>query len=179
MDYKGVAIVCIRSALRNAGPVAEQSVLMQMSESERREYDDATASQWVSIAFATRLFELAAPVLYPGKPLALRQIGRDIARDNMRGVYRVFLRVVSPTFLLEQTARVWSTYHRHGKAHIEHHSDREVTLVVEGYPQLPERMREGICGWIAEALELTGAKHVIVSRQDDEPDAWKWRTRWQ
>ena len=48
-----------------------------------------------------------------------------------------------------------------------------------GYPALPERFREGTCGWIAETCELAGAKKVFVSKTDDDPECWRWRIRWQ
>lgn len=179
MDYKGVGVVFVRTALRRVGASAEARVLEQLSAEERRLYEDVTASQWVPIEFATRLFELAAPIVHPGKPLPLRLMGRDLARDNMNGVYRVFLRVLSPQFILEQTARLWRTYHRHGSSHVEQIGPREVDVVACGYAKLPERFRECMCGWIAETLELSGAKQVFVSKTDDDPERWRWRIRWQ
>ena len=179
MDYKGIGLVFVRTALRNAGPAAEKKVLDELTPEELRIYEDATASQWVPITLATRLFELSAPVLHPGKPLALRLVGRDLARDNMQGAYRIFLRVLTPKFLLEQTARVWSTYHRHGTSHVVVIGPNEVDVIVEDYPRLPERFRECMCGWMSEAIGLTGAKLPFVTKHDENPRAWRWRLRWQ
>ena len=110
MDYKGIGAVFVRTSVRRVGAGAEGKLLVQLNPEERRMYEDVTASQWVPITFATRLFELAAPIVHPGKPLALRLLGRDLARDNLNGVYRIFLRVLSPQFVLAQNARLWSTY---------------------------------------------------------------------
>ncbi len=119
MDYKGIGVVFVRSALRGAGADAETKVLTQLTAEERRVYEQTTASEWVSIEVASRLFELAAPVVHVGKVLPLRLLGRDLARDNMSGAYRVFLRVLSVEFILGQTARLWSTYHRHGSSRLD------------------------------------------------------------
>ncbi len=179
MDYKGIGVVFVRTRLRSAGVEAERAVLGQLTDTERRVYDSATASEWVSIEVASRLFELAAPLVHPGKPLPLRLLGRDLARDNMGGVYRALLRVLSVEFVLGQSARLWGTYHRRGLARLDRIGDREVDFVVSDHPQLPERFRECMCGWIGGTLEMVGANRAVVTKNDDDPHAWHWRIRWQ
>lgn len=179
MDYKGIGVVFVRQAVRELGPEVEARLLAQLDEDERRVYEEATASAWVPIEIASRCFELAAPLVHPGKALALRQIGRDLAFDNMRGVYRVFMRVMTVEFVLSQAARLWGTYHRHGSSRVVRHGPKDVDFVVTGYPRLPERFRECMCGWIIGTLELVGGKSPTVSKSDDDPNEWHWRIRWQ
>lgn len=179
VDYKGIGVVFVRSRLREAGDTVERTVVAQLTANERDVYASAMATEWVAIEVASRLFELAAPVLHPGKPMALRLIGRDLARDNMNGVYRALLRVMSVEFVLSQSARLWGTYHRHGLARLDRVGPREVDFVVREYPRLPERFRECMCGWVGGTLELVGAKHAVVTKTDDDPNEWHWRIRWQ
>jgi uncharacterized protein (TIGR02265 family) len=179
MDYKGIGVVFVRTALREAGAGAEQRVLAELGPDELRAYESATASGWVPIELAARLFELAAPILYPGKVLPLRLLGRDLARHNLGTVYRALLRVLSVEFVLGQAARLWSTYHRHGSSEVIRLGPNEIDFVVRDYPRLPERFRECMCGWISGTLEMVGARQSFVSKTDDDPQAWRWRVRWQ
>ncbi|MBX7193652.1 MAG: DUF2378 family protein [Sandaracinaceae bacterium] len=179
MDYKGVGVVFVRTQLREAGASAERAVTTQLTDEELRTYTTTTASSWVPIEHVARMFDLAAPVLHPGKPLPLRLLGRELARDNLRGVYRVLLRVMSVEFVISQSARLWGTYHRRGAARLVRVAPREVDFVVSDYPRLPERFRECMCGWIVGTLELVGAQKPLVTKIDDDPSAWHWHIRWQ
>ncbi len=47
------------------------------------------------------------------------------------------------------------------------------------YPELPERMRETIVGWLGQAVELTGAQNVAVVKSDTDPERWTWTVTWR
>jgi hypothetical protein len=165
--------------VRAQGPEAEASLLVQLTAEEQKQYQQVVATDWIPIEFITRLFEAAAPVVYPGKQQGLRLIGRDLAIDNLRGVYRYVARILTVPFLLEQGATFWRTYHRHGTGHVERLEPKHVQFVVEGYPRLPERFRECMCGWIIGAVEVCGGKSAIVKQEGDDPEAWRWDVRWR
>jgi hypothetical protein len=46
------------------------------------------------------------------------QIGRESTKRDLSGVYRVFLRVLSPRFVLSTSTRLFGTYYRPGTMHL-------------------------------------------------------------
>lgn len=124
----------------------------------------------------TRFHELSAAVLFPDKPLeeGLWQLGYQNAQHDMRGIYKVLLRVATVEMVVKNAAVVWKTYHDQGKAYVRTLSNKEFVFIVENYPDIPKNFNEVMNGYITGLLDLTGAKNVKVVRDDSNPDAWKW-----
>lgn len=178
-DFKGAGVIVIRSQLRSKAENLEGQLLAALNDSERQCHDRLVATDWVPIGFATRYFELAAPLIHGKQPDALRLTGRDLARENLRGTYRHIVRVLSVPTVIAQTARFWDTFHRRGRCRVEQREPGSVSLVIEDYPELPERFREFLCGWILGAAELTGCKDASVVKFDNHPNAWRFAIRWR
>ncbi len=178
-DYKGVGVVFVRNALTNAGGDALARVREGLDEEERTAFDRTMATDWVPIELITKLFVLSAPILFPGKPNPLREVGAELARDNLRGVYRYLVRVMTVPFVIDQAAKLWRSYHKHGSASVVAYGEHAISLMVQGYPRLPERFRECMCGYIVGTLELAGAKNVAVAKSEDDPNAWEFRIAWK
>lgn len=177
--YKGMALVVTRQWIRAAGSDIEKRVLEALTPEERTTYDSLVATAWVPVEVATALYVAAAPLLYPKDPRPLRQIGRDLARQNLSGVFRFVVRVISVQMLVEKTASLWRSFHDQGTATAVREADRTLRFEVTGYPDLPERMRETIVGWLGQAVELTGAQNVRVVKIDDDPQRWTWTVTWR
>ena len=141
--------------------------------------DALTTTGWVPVEFATKVYGVAAPLLYPNQTRPLRLLGRDLAKDNFKGVFRFVLRVVSAETLMEKTSTLWRSFHDHGQATLTREGPQFVRFEVRGYPSMPEPMRESITGWLAQAVELTGAIEVRVMRANGNEDGWGWTIHWR
>jgi len=54
-----------------------------------------------------------------------------------------------------------------------------ITLVVSDYPDLPERFRECMCGYIVGTMELVGVQEIRVHKLGDALSQWHWRISWK
>ena len=109
----------------------------------------------------------------------VRRFGEINAEHDLKGVYKLFLRVSSVPFVIKQTARMWNTYHDTGEAFVlKGENAKEASLVIKNYPDLPKPIRESSAGYIVGALRLTGAKNVQVVHDESDPMAWTWTARW-
>ena len=174
--YKAVPLVLLRSRVRDAG--VEPRVRDALSDDDRAVYDRFVATDWVDQAFADRLYGVATPLVYGSGPMALRRFGQEAARADLRGVYRVVVRFMTVPALLERAATLWSKYHDRGIARAERQGGNAARLVVEGYPELGENVRESAAGWLAGAFELTGASNVRVVHEGDGA-RWIWAATWR
>lgn len=178
-NYKGTGAVFMRSFIRATNPAIEERVLAKLSPEDADRYLKTLEFDWIPIGSITRIFEAAAPLLFPGHHEGLRLIGRAMAYDHLRGIYRIILRVTTVPFVISQTARLWSTYHRRGSARLERNEPQLVHFVVSDYPDLPERFRECLCGYIHGVMELCGARDIRIAKSNDNPSAWLWRVSWK
>jgi hypothetical protein len=176
--YKGTGVVFVRSLIKSRGAALEQRFLAALSAEERSYYATTLEFHWIPIEVITRFFEAAAPLLYPGRADALRQIGREMAYDHLRGIYRIVLRVVTVEKVIEKSARLWSTYHQAGHAKLLREGPNLLLFSVYDYPTLPEAFRESTCGYIAGVFELCGVSAIRVARQDENNRVWHFRMSW-
>jgi len=177
--YKAMPLVLVRRLIRAKGDAVERELFAEFNEAEQRMYASLVATAWVPVEFATKLYVLAAPMLYPNEPRPLRLLGADLAKDNFKGVFRFVLRVVSAETLMEKTSMLWRSFHDQGQATLKREGPQLVRFEVHGYPSLPEPMRESIAGWLSQAVEFTGAKDVRVMRAGSVGDVWAWTIHWR
>ncbi|MFH1810502.1 MAG: hypothetical protein ABIJ09_17305 [Pseudomonadota bacterium] len=177
--YKGSTIVYLREQVRIQGEVLEKSLLEGLDAELRALYLETISMSWIDVGLTARLFERAVPLLLSQVADPQQEFGRRQARDQLSGIYRILLRVVSVPMVIQQTARLWSTYHNRGQARALREGDsNRGQLIVEGYPTLPEIIRHNTTGYIVGTLELTSARSIEVQEKFDDPRSWMWNVRW-
>jgi len=176
--YKAAAVVSVRQQIRERDLAS--ALYLRLSPAERAVFDDVTATEWMSVADAERIYVAAAPLLHAGRTQQVRLVGRDIARAHLNGLYRCILRAMTVPLLLEQTARLWGTYNRKGKlAAAVSDVPRCAQVTLEGYPDYPAALRDVLAGYILGSIELTGARDGRVVHDDMDPARWRYTVTWR
>lgn len=95
-----------------------------------------------------------------------RERGRIVASQDVPGIYKALLRLFSPALLVSRLPRVATFYFNFGKATAEQGTGRARTTL-GGLPYSLAPMLAGVVeGFIAVALEQSGAKGVVVRTLD-------------
>lgn len=175
--YKGASLVSLRQMLQLAH--LEERFLEALGAADRDAYQRVTATDWVPVALAGRLYAVAGPLIYPGQPNPVRLLGRDLARDHLRGIYRFVLRLVTVQFVVDQAGRLWSMYNGRGSLLVERVHERTVRMVLVDYPDYPLEVRESLVGYVAGTIELTGARGVRVVTDDADPTRVTFTASWR
>lgn len=176
-NLKAISLTIIRGWIRER-PGAYEQLTAQLDADDQRFFGSFGATDWISAEPAARVMDVAARVLHPDDPTPQRRLGRELAREQLHGVYRFLLRVISPPTLIDQTATLWSRNHRAGHATTERLSERAAQIRVTAYPTFPLVIRENTAGYIGGAVELTGAENVRVVCGGD-PARWTWNVTWR
>jgi len=175
---KGTNVVSVRRLIQAAG--LEDAVVAQLKPEDAELYRGALAVDWVSIEFIARLFEAAAPALFPREPRPIRQLGCTIARDNLTGVYRVMLRVVSIPFAIERAGNLWRTYNDTGEASVTRFGDEtRARMTVTGYEAFPEATLDETAGYIEGVALLCGASTADVQPLRPTADSFAFDVSWR
>jgi hypothetical protein len=104
------------------------------------------ATGWAPLDHVEEIYLRAAPVLHPTATDPAFALGVELGHEMLSGVYRFVARVVSVSFLAEQTATLWSRYHDTGVASSEQTGPRSGVLLVRGHPTLPPTVRRTLSG---------------------------------
>lgn len=176
--YKGAPIVIVRTRLRDLGASAEDQVRQSLSPEARQTLDTLLATSWAPIEHVEEIYASTAPVLHPNAADPVFALGAELGHEMLGGVYRFVARVVSVPFLVEQTATFWSRFHDTGIASAEQTTPRTAILRVRQHPTFPPTVRRSLTGWLASAIERTGARNVRVI-DGGSPACWEWTSTWR
>jgi hypothetical protein len=90
---------------------------------------------------------------------AVFDIGCAQMRSDMNGVYRAFLKIVSPNAVLNHAARIWQTYTKDGGTlRVLSNDPGRCETIIEGIPRPSDIYWAYMRGSTSALLELTRAK---------------------
>jgi hypothetical protein len=139
------------------------------------------AQEWVPLEHAHLLYVSALADLFGGDTNKIFEAGRLQLRNDLTGIYRVFLRVASPAFVAERTAAIYAVYYRScGTLSVVDRGEHFVDVKLEHRPFPSDAFFHGLRGAIFGALELTGINDLRVEIVDaPAADTRLYRATWR
>jgi len=102
-------------------------------------------------------------LFYGGSRSGAVQIGEFSADRALRGVYKFFVKLGSPEWLLTRASSVFSTYYRPARMESESAGRGHAYLVVSQFAGMSPVVEARIEGWVARSLEISGCNGVQVA----------------
>lgn len=93
------------------------------------------------------------------------QSGRYSAEMALTGIYKFFIMAASPFFIISKASKILSTYYRPSDIVVVEKGNSWVIVNITLFDEPSLIIECRICGWIQRALEISGAKDVIVNVQ--------------
>jgi len=91
---------------------------------------------------------------------AALESGRYSAEIGLKGVYRIFVKVASPNYLMQRAGRVFTSYYSPSEIAVVDSHDKGLTLHITKFPEPEEVIEHRIAGWCERALEFTKCQNV-------------------
>ncbi|MGL1887219.1 MAG: hypothetical protein OCD76_11965 [Reichenbachiella sp.] len=89
--------------------------------------------------------------------------GRFSAEKGLTGIYKVFVLISSPAFMLKRSSRVMTTFYSPTNIVVAHSTDNSMLLHVTELPENSELLEHRIGGWMEKALELCGCNGLVFN----------------
>ena len=120
-------------------------------------------TETIPVTVLNTMTEEAAKIRNEPLEAFARRAGREAAGDAVKGIYRFFALVLTPTALLSKASQMWSSLYNRGEMKVENQTDRGATIKLLDFPsEVPGCAR--ITGWIERMAELTGVKDVRIQQ---------------
>lgn len=115
--------------------------------------------------FATAWYPLTEAVIVPTKITgemffsshieAAMELGRYSSESALNGIYKIFVKISSPQFVLSRAANVFATYYNPADIQIITAKDNSASIEMKGFERKDELIVYRIAGWLEKTVELT------------------------
>jgi hypothetical protein len=176
LEIKGTAVTAIRDHVKANYPEKYVEWLDSLPEGSRAIYLGVIdSSKWYPLdeggVIPTRK---TADLFYNGNyEKGAWDGGRYSAEKGLTGIYKIFVKASSPTYIIQRATRVFATYYQPCKMAVINKKENSVVLEISDMPECDVVIECRIAGWMEKALEISGAKDTVIkfeksiSRGDD------------
>lgn len=159
---KGTAVASsLRYVRERFGEAALAQVLEGLAEEDRRVLEPGVlAASWYPMGLFLRFMYEAERQFVVQEPDLIRRMGRASAEYSVTTIYKIFLKVGTPEFILGQAAPVFGSYYDTGTMRVAERRSGHAVAELSGFAESAPQFCRRILGWMERTLELTGAKNV-------------------
>ena len=156
------------AVLKQGGEAAWEALLAHVSSPCRETFSKPIGLyEWIS---AEHSRELSLAFMAGADPAFSLQRGRDTAKELLTVMNRWLLRLMSPSFFLQNAPRLFSFYYEGGRLVADRIEDGHAAMSLWADAFYPAWFEGAVPGWLEEALRLTGAEEVSVKHLPPEGD---------
>jgi len=183
MLVKGAVIKPIVEFVKQTYPDRYDSWLAQVSAECRDVLEEGIVTSWypIQLAMIEPTEVLCSLVPDRGEEVAW-DIGRFSADFALRGIYRIFVRLGSPAFIIKRGSRVFATYYTNAVLRIPDSGPNHCIIHILEFPEPHRLVDRRIGGWMERSVEISGAKGVtsaIISSLADGDPRTEFRFTWK
>lgn len=164
VQIKGSAIKeTIAQVKSRAGEDAFQKILGLLDEETRKICKgEIYSSSWYPLELFTRFLEIEIRVLADGKEEMVTRGSEAIIEKQLRGIYKAFVKLGSPEFVIKRIAAVHATYFQGVPIEVHLQGTGKALVRYTGFEKQHRIMGFAIIGFFKKALEISGAKDVVL-----------------
>ncbi|GAB4236621.1 MAG: hypothetical protein Tsb0034_11330 [Ekhidna sp.] len=89
--------------------------------------------------------------------------GRFSAEVGLTGIYKVFVLISSPAFLMKRASRILATFYSPTEVEVVNSTDKSMVVHFTKLPTKSEYLEYRIAGWMEKALEICGCKDLSIT----------------
>jgi hypothetical protein len=117
-------------------------------------------NSWVDVDVHVRLLTAIVNELNHKEDKILLETGEWIAMKQLNTIYRAFLVVVSPEFMLKRSSTIFHTFYDEGAMEVNVLAPGKVDCIFKGFAKPQQPIELSITGWFTGAAKLSRAKNI-------------------
>ncbi len=86
--------------------------------------------------------------------------GRHSADATLTGVYKIFVKVANPSYIIKRASKITATYYENVVVDSGEETKNSVVVTIYKFEQIDKLIEHRIGGWMERALELSGCSDV-------------------
>lgn len=165
MEAKGTAALALMAFVKSKfGEQRFNEWLAALSPQAKAVYSaPVLSSSWFPIKeILSEPTKVICDMFYGGQVTGAFECGKFSADHALKGIYRMFVQLGSPQFIIDRATVVLPTYYRPSKLEITGKSKNGVVLRITEFPESDKYIENRIAGWVEGALVICGCKNLQV-----------------
>jgi hypothetical protein len=126
------------------------------------EHASILATKWYPLDAFVEFLEMDIKVTAQGNEQELIKRSEAICEQQLRGIYKVFIRLGTPQFVLNRLSIVHQTYFRGVDATVTLQSTANASVKYTGFSKQHRLIGFSIIGFYRKSLEISGAKNITA-----------------
>lgn len=120
-------------------------------------------NQWYPLDYFNQLTRAIDAVFGRGDLSLIPELGRYSAEAGLNTIYKVFIKVGSPEFIVQRAVRVWGQYYSSGELETEVLGQRRVKITLKNFETPSRELCLSVLGWMQKTLEMSAGKSGKVT----------------
>lgn len=173
MQIKGTAVKVTQEYVNHFFPEKYNAWFDNLPEKSKQIFEKAIfPNQWYDLMDAVIIptMEVSKMFFDRNDEKAAFELGRYSAETALKGIYKIFLRVSSPQFVISRATNIFDTYYTPAVIQIDEKSDKGMSIRLEGFDKENILIMKRIEGWIAKTLELVAKKEIHTHLRIEQGD---------
>lgn len=165
MEVKGISVKSIPEFVFKHFPLQYNEWLISLPDESRRILN--------GYVFANNWYPLNSSVILPIKSIATFfydddlktaawTMGRYSAKIALNGVYKLFVEIGSPKYIIDKGSKVFEAYFRPSELNVFQAEKHSIVVQITHFPDMDMALEYNIGGWMEMALEISGCKNLKV-----------------
>jgi hypothetical protein len=166
VEAKGTAIEILPKFILNRfGKDALDKWMSSLPREAKAEFSEGILSfRWYPLkTFLVDPTLILCQLFYGGHFEGALDVGRYSAEYALKGIYKLFIRVRSPEFLIRRAKTILPTYYRPSAMEVVEVSRGRCTLRITDFREMDEIIELRIKGWMEKALAISGGRILDIS----------------
>jgi hypothetical protein len=163
MNVKGTAIKTTRDFVNDRFKLRFNEWLDQMPAESKKLYTGSIEiGKWFPVkpAYYDPMDKIVQLFYNGNYQKAGDDLGKYSAEVALKGIYKVFLLVATPQYLMKKAANMMQAYYEPSEIEITDSSNHRVVFKIKKFEKITKCTEYRIAGWCVKALELCNCKNA-------------------
>jgi hypothetical protein len=154
----------IKTIKARYGEQAYNTILGLLKPETRAVFDRGSVMpmNWYSLDAFVEFLEMDLKVTANGNEQELIKRSEDIIEQQLTGIYKIFVKLGSPGFILSRIATVNQTYFRGVTVEVSQLDPGNAVVKLTGFAKQHRLIGLSVIGFYRKALEVSGAKNITA-----------------
>ena len=163
MDVKGTAVIPVAQFVQDKFPDRKDEWISSLSETSANIMKSALTGGWYPLQEGLiEPTQKICDLFYAGKEEGAFELGRYSAEQGLKGVYKLFVKLGSPSFIISRGSQILPTYYKGSALQIVEETKNSVVLHITCFPGINRITELRIAGWMERALSMSGGKNIKI-----------------